>query len=145
MTDPKPIGLVLFAYDGSQLAKLAIEEAGRQLAPGREALVVCVWQPADVGFVPPAELHLNADKATEVRAAAEQTAAQGASLAEHAGFHAQSVAIQAAPTWKGIVEVADEHAREPDSPRLRTGAAAWRAACSEASRRPSQGAAGSPC
>ncbi len=29
--------LVVFAYDGSELA---IEEAGRQLAPGRDALVV---------------------------------------------------------------------------------------------------------
>lgn len=109
MTDARPIGPVLFAYDGSELAKLAIEEAGRQLAPGREALVVCVWQPADIGFVPPVELHLNAAEATEVRAAAEQTAAHGASLAERAGFHPRSVAIQAAPTWKGIAEVADEH------------------------------------
>lgn len=101
-------GPVLFAYDGSELAKLAIEQAGRQLAPGREALVVCVWQPGDVGFVPPSECHLNAAQATEVRNAAEETAAQGASLAEKAGFQAQSLAVQAAPTWKGIVEVAEQ-------------------------------------
>lgn len=100
-------GPVVFAYDGSELAKLAIEQAGRQLAPGREALVVCVWQPGDVGFVPPSECHLNAAQATEVRSAAEETAAQGASLAEKAGFRAQSMAVQAAPTWKGIVEVAE--------------------------------------
>ena len=45
-------GPAIFAYDGSDLAAYAIEQAGIQLAPGREALVVCVWQPADVGFVP---------------------------------------------------------------------------------------------
>jgi nucleotide-binding universal stress UspA family protein len=101
-------GPVLFAYDGSDLAKLAIEEAGRQLAPGRDALVVCVWQPGDVGFVLPDGRHLNAAEATEVRAAAEETAAHGASLAKEAGFQAQSTATEAAPTWKGIVEVAEE-------------------------------------
>ena len=43
---------VLVAYDGSDLAAYAIERAGRELAPGREAIVVCVWHPADVGFTP---------------------------------------------------------------------------------------------
>jgi nucleotide-binding universal stress UspA family protein len=103
-----PTGPVLFAYDGSELAKLAIEQAGRQLAPGCDALVVCVWQPADVGFVPTSGRRLNAAAAAEVREAAEETAAHGASLAEKAGFESRSMAIEAAPTWKGIVEVAEE-------------------------------------
>jgi nucleotide-binding universal stress UspA family protein len=101
-------GTVLFAYDGSELAQYAIEEAGRQLAPGREALVLCVWQPADVGFVPVAERHFDAQNASEVQRAAEETAADGASLAERAGFRAQSLAVNVAPTWKGIVTVAEE-------------------------------------
>lgn len=101
-------GTVLFAFDGSELAKLAIEQAARQLAPGREAVVVCVWQPGDVGFVPSEERHFNAAEATQVRKAAEEVAARGASLAEKAGFRAQSTAVQAAPTWKGIVGVAEE-------------------------------------
>jgi nucleotide-binding universal stress UspA family protein len=105
-----PAGPVLFAYDGSELAKLAIEQAGRQLAPGRDALAVCVWQPGDVGFVLPSEQHVNAAAASEVRKAAEETAAFGASLAESAGFPAQSLAIEAAPTWQGIIEVAEERA-----------------------------------
>ena len=100
--------LVVFAYDGSELAALAIEQAGRQLAPGREALVVCVWQPADVGFVAPSDQHLDAGEASEVKKAAEQVAAQGAALAETAGFRSQSIAVWAAPTWKGIVETAEE-------------------------------------
>jgi nucleotide-binding universal stress UspA family protein len=108
VTTAAPTGPVLLAYDGSELAKLAIEQAGRQLAPGRDALVVCVWQPGDVGFVPTGQGHLDAAEATEVRKAAEETAVHGASLAEKAGFRPQSVAVQAAPTWKGIVEVAEE-------------------------------------
>ncbi|HEY2398303.1 MAG TPA: universal stress protein [Solirubrobacteraceae bacterium] len=101
-------GLVLFAYDGSDLAKLAIEEAGRQLPRGREALVLTVWQPADVGFVPAGKLHFNAAQASEVKKAAEETAAHGAELAEKAGFRAQSMAAESAPTWQGITKVADE-------------------------------------
>jgi nucleotide-binding universal stress UspA family protein len=102
-------GPVLFAFDGSELAACAIEEAGSQLSHGREALVVCVWQPVDVGFVLPEGRHLNAAEATEVRRAAEDTAARGAGLAEAAGFRARSAAIEAAPTWKGIVAAAEEH------------------------------------
>jgi nucleotide-binding universal stress UspA family protein len=101
-------GPILFAYDGSELAEFAIEEAGRQLAPGGDALVLCVWQPADVGFIPLDDRHLDAQNATEVHEAAEQTAAHGASLAESAGFRSESMAVEAAPTWKGIVKIAEE-------------------------------------
>jgi nucleotide-binding universal stress UspA family protein len=104
-----PPGAVVFAYDGSELARLAIDEAARQLASGRDALVLTVWQPFDVGFVPAVELRIDATEIAEIRQAAEQTAAEGASLAQLAGFNARSAAAQAAPTWKGIVEVADEH------------------------------------
>src|ERR1700678_2534311 len=102
-TEPAPIGPVLLAYDGSELAKVAIEQVGRQLAPGRDALVLCVWQPADVGFIPVSEQHFNAANAHEVLTAAEATAAHGGSLAEQAGFRTQSLTVQASPTWKGIV------------------------------------------
>jgi MFS family permease/nucleotide-binding universal stress UspA family protein len=107
--EPTSVGPVVFAYDGSELAACAIEQAAGQLASRRCALVVCVWQPADVGFTPVDKKHFDADKATEVRRAAENTAAHGASLAEKAGLLAQSVAVEAAPTWKGIVAAADEH------------------------------------
>ncbi len=106
--EPADTGPVLFAYDGSELAQLAIEEAGRQLAPGRDALVLCVWQPADVGFVPVEGRHLDAQNATQVQEAAEQTAAHGAVLAEKAGFRPESMAVEGAPTWKGIVKTAEE-------------------------------------
>src|ERR1700679_1583176 len=86
---PQPTGRsgpVLFAYDGSELAQFAIEQAAHQPPTGRGAVVLCVWQPADVGFLPVGGRHLDALNATEVQAAAEETAAQGASLAEQAGF-----------------------------------------------------------
>jgi nucleotide-binding universal stress UspA family protein len=100
---------IIFSYDGSELAKAAIEEAGAQLIAGRDALVLTVWETFDVGFVPAGGAEFNAAEALEVKAAAEQTAAEGASLAATAGFHVQSRAVRAAPTWKGIVEFADQH------------------------------------
>jgi nucleotide-binding universal stress UspA family protein len=102
-------GPVVFAYDGSELAKLAIDEAGRQLGPGRDALVLTVWQPFDVGFVPTVALRINAAEIADVRDAAQRTAADGASLAKAAGFRARGLEAEVAPTWKGIVHVADEH------------------------------------
>jgi nucleotide-binding universal stress UspA family protein len=101
-------GPIVFAYDGSDLAKLAIDEAGTLLGPGRDALVVTVWKPFDVGFVPVGGRQFDAEQATDVKDAAAQTAADGASRAEAAGFRAQSLAIQASPAWKGIVELAED-------------------------------------
>jgi MFS family permease/nucleotide-binding universal stress UspA family protein len=103
------VGPVVFAYDGSELAACAIRSAASQLAPQRSALVVCVWQPVDVGFTPTDTRHFDAGCAPEVREAAENTAAHGAALAADAGFEADSMAIEAAPTWKGIVAAADQH------------------------------------
>jgi nucleotide-binding universal stress UspA family protein len=104
-----PRGPVVFAYDGSDLAKLAIDEAGRQLGPDRDALVLTIWHPFDVGFIPAGGVRFDAAQVSEVGAAAELTAAEGASLARAAGFNASSAAAEATPTWKGIVKLADEH------------------------------------
>jgi len=103
------LGPIIFAYDGSDLAKLAIDEAARQLGTGRDALVVTVWQQFEVGFVPSDGAELDAGQTAEVRKAAERTAADGADRAERAGFSARGAAIEAAPAWKAIVEVGEEH------------------------------------
>lgn len=100
-------GPILFAYDGSDLAGNAIAEAGRQLRPGRDAIVLTVWEPFNVGFLPFGGMGFDAAGADEVRAAAEKTAAHGASLAEAAGFRASSLTAEAAPTSKGIIDAAD--------------------------------------
>jgi nucleotide-binding universal stress UspA family protein len=102
-------GPVVFAYDGSDLAKHAIDEAGRLLEGGGEALVVTVWQPFDVGFLPAPGFQLDAADIAEVRKAAARTAAEGAALAEAAGFRAQSAEIEQSPTWSGIAEFGDAH------------------------------------
>jgi nucleotide-binding universal stress UspA family protein len=102
------LGPVLFAYDGSELAQLAIEEAGRQLEPGRHAIVLTVWRPFGVGFIPPAGAEFDAAASDQVRAAAEGTAAQGASIAQAAGFRAHSLELKEPETWKGIAHVADD-------------------------------------
>jgi nucleotide-binding universal stress UspA family protein len=101
-------GPVLFAYDGSDLAKLAIEEAGRQLQPGRDAVVLTVWRPFAVGFIPPPGVEFDAAASDEVSKAAEETAAQGSSVAQAAGFRAEGLALKDAPTWKGIARAADD-------------------------------------
>ena len=103
------LGPVLFAYDGSDLAGLAFEEARRQLVPGRDAVVLTVWRPFAVGFIPPPEVKFDAAASDEVLKAAEETAAQGASMAQAAGFRAQSLAVREAPAWKGIARVADDY------------------------------------
>ena len=102
------LGPVLFAYDGSDLAGLAIEEAGQQLEPGRDAIVLTVWRPFGVGFIPPPEVNFNAAASDEVMKAAEGTAARGASIARTAGFRAQSLALKEPTAWKGIARVADD-------------------------------------
>ena len=104
---PPTSGPVVFAYDGSPLAKLAIDEAARQLAPGREALILTVFKTFDLEFIPVGAGHFDTASAPDVRRAAEETAADGAARAEAAGFRARSVATEASPSWKGIVEFAD--------------------------------------
>lgn len=102
-------GPVLIAYDGSGPAKAAIAEAGRQLPRRRDTLVLTVWRPFNVGFVPDPDTQFDAACPQQVSQAAGQTAANGASLAQAAGFQAQSMAVRGAPTWKAIVDAANEH------------------------------------
>jgi nucleotide-binding universal stress UspA family protein len=101
-------GPVVFAYDGSDLAKLAIKEAGRLLGPGRDAIALTVWKPFDVGFLPVSGVQFDAQEITAVERAAQETAEQGAELAKTAGFRARSWALEATPSWKGIVDFAEE-------------------------------------
>lgn len=102
-------GPVLFAYDGSDLADAAIAEAARQLPARRDALVLTVWRTFGVGFIPEPDAHFDAASADDVRAAAEQTAARGAQLADAAGFRANALAVQGTPAWKSVIDTANEH------------------------------------
>lgn len=100
-------GPILFAYDGSDLAGHAISEAGRQLKDDQTAFVLTVWEPFNVGFLPIGGLAFDAAGADEVKSAAEKTAAHGASLAEAAGFRAEAITAEGAPTWQAIIDAAD--------------------------------------
>src|ERR1700728_1237515 len=100
-------GPVLFAYDGSELAGHAITEAGRQLRAGRDAVVLTIWEPFNVGFLPVGGAEFDTAEVDEVKAAAEKTAAQGAALAEAAGFRAEALTAEGTPTWQAIIDVAD--------------------------------------
>jgi nucleotide-binding universal stress UspA family protein len=59
--------------------------------------------------VPVDAVPFNAEQIPDVRAAAKRTAEAGVALAQSAGFRARSLEIEAAPIWKGIVEVAEAH------------------------------------
>lgn len=99
---------VVFAYDGSELAAHAIAEAGRLLDTRRDALVVTLWQPFDVGFTPARGERFDAADIAGVRDAARHTAEEGAQRARAVGFRADGLAVEAAPTWKGLVELAEQ-------------------------------------
>jgi nucleotide-binding universal stress UspA family protein len=101
-------GPVVFGYDGSELAREAIAEAGRQLGARRDALVLTAWRPYGVEFVPEPGTHFDAACAGEVREAAEQTAAHGAELARAAGFSARSETLEGTPVWKAIMDAAED-------------------------------------
>lgn len=100
---------ILICYDGSNSAKHAIDAAAEILGP-RRAVVLDVGSPltaaeslAVMAPVAPSAAfeELNEDDA-------RQRAQVGADRARRAGFDAEARAGLAAPTWQGIVDVADE-------------------------------------
>lgn len=105
-------GTVLICYDGSACSGAAIAEAGRELGPGRQALVLTVWEPFVVtGFaLSPAAVAGAADE--ELRREAEGVAERGTELARRAGFEAEPLVELGAPVWHRIAEVADERAAD---------------------------------
>jgi nucleotide-binding universal stress UspA family protein len=62
-----------------------------------------------LGSCQPSRFGIDAAEIAGVRDAAQRTAADGASLANAAGFKARGLEVETAPTWKGIVHAADEH------------------------------------
>jgi nucleotide-binding universal stress UspA family protein/MFS family permease len=103
------VGPVVFAYDGSDVAKAAITEAGRQLPPRRDALILTVWRTFAVEFMPEPGAQFDAACADDVQQAAEQTAEHGVAIADAAGFRASALAVQGTPVWKAVVDAADQH------------------------------------
>ena len=104
--DEKP---VLIAYDGSDHAKQAIEQAGSELRTPRKAVVVAAYEPLEAlpfwgrpAAIVPDELAEQAGKE------AAKTAAEGAELANSAGFDASSRVHEGDQAWRAILAAAAE-------------------------------------
>ena len=106
---------VVLAYDGSDHARIAIEQSGALLT-GRRAVVVTVWQSLAGLF-----LHADVDRLTgTMREAADELdaadaeeattrAAEGAELASAAGFEASPLAVRAGGrVWAELLGAANE-------------------------------------
>ena len=99
-------GAVLLAYDGSEEAKASIRAAAQQLSPGRDAIVLTVWQPlAALPFGAPVNPELEEDLEMDARKVADE----GARLAASVGFRPTPQAECGSPVWRSIVAFADEH------------------------------------
>jgi nucleotide-binding universal stress UspA family protein len=108
--------MILICYDGSDDAKAAIEQGARLLA-GQEATVLTIWQPfVDVlartpsGFGLAAGIADNSDQIDAAsRQSAEDRAAEGAELANKAGFQAEPRTVaEDASTADAILRAAKE-------------------------------------
>jgi len=108
-------GPVLFAYDGSQHARAAIEQAGGLLRPG-PAVVVTAWPTLETAAaaaliaLPRATI---SEAVTEIDAAsredAEAIAVEGVELAVAAGFEARPQVIRSSgAVFAAILACADE-------------------------------------
>ena len=102
-------GPVLFAYDGSDDAKAAIEEAGRQLRNGRRAVVVTVTEP--LAAVPlagaPGVAPVGLEEAAEQDA--RKMAQEGVGLVRSRGFDAEPLVERGDPIWHAIVRAAEDY------------------------------------
>jgi nucleotide-binding universal stress UspA family protein len=108
MVDPSE-GKIVIAYDGSDESRRAIDAAAHLFGP-RAALVVFV-APMDEAEGLAAQVGaLGEDdyKAIAVdEEAAKKRAAEGAEIAQKAGFSAEPSSVLATPSWMGIVDAAD--------------------------------------
>jgi nucleotide-binding universal stress UspA family protein len=104
--DEKP---VVIAYDGSDHAKQAIEQAAAELRMPRKAVVVAGYEPLEAlpfwgrpAAIVPDEMIEEAGKE------AVRTAAEGAELANSAGFDASPTVREEERAWKAILVAAEE-------------------------------------
>ena len=104
--DEKP---VLFAYDGSDHAKYAIERAGAELRTPRKAVVVAAFEPlGSIPFWGGSRAIVPDELLESVRDEAAKTAEEGAELAHAAGFDATSRTEAGDRTWQAILDAAKE-------------------------------------
>ncbi len=114
---------LLFAYDGSEPSRRAIEHAARVLLAG-PAVVLTVWESVAAVLLRQ-ELSGSFEVARDVideldrnaKAAADDVANEGAQLARSCGFDAEPIARRArdnfgrreSTVWQEVIAAADEH------------------------------------
>lgn len=99
---------VLIAFDGSDHARAAIEQAAEHLRLPRQAIVVSVFQPlGDLPFWGISALSIPAAIAAGAEEEAGRVSAEGATLANEAGFEAEHTVIEGTPIWERIIEAAN--------------------------------------
>lgn len=104
---------VLIAYDGSDFAKAAIDDAARQLTSGRRVIILTVRQPLEsfpflgVGGVALDQSAVDAIL-SETESGADKVAEEGAKLARYAGLEAEAMVEIGNPVWRCIANVAEK-------------------------------------
>ncbi len=102
---------ILIAYDGSDHARAAIEQGAAQLRIPRAAIVLSVFEPlAAIPFWGAPYGRVPNEIVEEAGQEAQRVAAEGAALANDAGFDAESAVVEGSPVWERIVAVATERA-----------------------------------
>jgi len=101
---------VLFAYDGSEFAKSAIELAGSMLRSNRPAIVLTVCEPFEaVAFGGAAISPGVAEQVDDgILGEARRVAEEGVTIATASGIDAEPLVERGAPIWKVIVDAAEE-------------------------------------
>jgi nucleotide-binding universal stress UspA family protein len=105
---------ILIAFDGSEPARHAIARAA-ELYPGRQALVLTVWQrvAAQAGYGARLAGYRAAARVLDESNDqwARETAEEGAEVAREAGLVARALAAESSSdaVWQAIIEVADAH------------------------------------
>ena len=98
---------LLICYDGSDGARRAVEAAA-ELFGGRAAVVLAVAAPMTAGQALDTLAAIQEAPEEVNQNAAVLRAEEGAEYARRRGLTAEPRGAIAAPTWKGIVDVADE-------------------------------------
>jgi nucleotide-binding universal stress UspA family protein len=116
MADATPSTPALLGYDGSDVARRAIERAA-ELLGGGAAVVLTVWErtAAFAGYDPLATVSEGMGRAAGLEQemddigaqVAQRTAEQGAELAKEHGFDAAARTAEG-KVWRTIVDIADE-------------------------------------
>jgi nucleotide-binding universal stress UspA family protein len=105
---------LLIAYDGSDPSRHALTRAA-ELFPGARAVIGTVWEPTPVlsapgalGTIDPLDIESQERVDKAVNASAQRVSEEGVQAAQDAGLVAEARVLEDAPTWHGIVALADD-------------------------------------